>query len=142
MSELDDLRRERDRWAARVKELERRADYATAMLRGCLSTLLVDVIEAQQEWSLATFGDGDRTAGTLAHIRKELDEIAADPGDLEEWIDVMILAIDGAWRATRASPADITVALLAKQAKNRARKWPPIGSVPPGEPVEHVRGGE
>jgi hypothetical protein len=35
----------------------------------------------------------------IKHIKKELDdEIAHDPLDLGEWIDVIILGLDGAWR--------------------------------------------
>jgi hypothetical protein len=142
MSELDGLRRERDRWERRVKLLERRLYSIRCVVDGLGGGDFVDIVDRQIDWSLRTFGPGDRTAGTLAHIRKELDEIAADPGDLEEWCDVIILAIDGAWRATGATPEDINIALVEKQAKNRARTWPPIGSVPPGEPVEHVRDGE
>lgn len=54
--------------------------------------------ERAMEWSEKTFGPGMRTEGITAHIRKELLEIEEDPNSLEEWIDVMILAFDGAWR--------------------------------------------
>src|SRR5262245_26420143 len=56
-------------------------------------------LQRQREWSERTFGPGPRTAGVLDHIRKELREIEAEPTDLREWIDVAILALDGAWRA-------------------------------------------
>ena len=41
----------------------------------------------QREWSTATFGPGSRTLGVIDHIRKELDEIAAAPDDVEECHD-------------------------------------------------------
>src|SRR5690606_32514882 len=82
---------------------------------------LVAYIRSHREWSESTLGPGGRTEGILAHIRKELDEIAADPRDIEEWADVIILAIDGAWRSG-ASAEDLAEALAAKQAKNRARQ--------------------
>jgi hypothetical protein len=36
--------------------------------------------------------------------------------------------------------ATAAAALVAKMEKNRARTWPAPGTVPDGEPVEHVRG--
>ena len=60
-------------------------------------------ITAQIQFSDATFGPGQRTTGVLAHIRKELDEIREDPTDLVEWIDVVLLSLDGARRAGHAA---------------------------------------
>lgn len=53
----------------------------------------------QAKWSQATFGPGKRMLGVCEHIQKELIEIAASPDDVMEWIDVIILAFDGALRA-------------------------------------------
>ena len=92
----------------------------------------------QREWSEQIFGPGDRAEGVVDHIRKELDEILAHPTDLSEWIDVVILALDGAWRAGH-SPADIIDALVAKQAKNERRKWPDWRTAEPGKAIEHVK---
>lgn len=93
-------------------------------------------IADQAEWSLETFGPGCRTVGLCKHIEKELQEIKQAPDNLEEWIDVIILALDGAHR-TGATPGEIVEALLAKQQKNFAREWPEPGSE--DEPIEHVR---
>lgn len=98
-------------------------------------------LQRQREFSERTFGPGSRAQGVVAHIRKELNEIEADPGDLSEWIDVAILALDGAWRSG-ASPADIIAALVAKQTKNEARKWPDWRTASPDAPIEHDRSGE
>jgi Protein of unknown function (DUF550) len=76
----------------------------------------------------------------LDHIRKELREIEAEPTSLEEWIDVAILAFDGAWRAGH-SPEAIAAAWLGKQAKNEAREWPDCRTAPPDKAIEHVRRG-
>jgi hypothetical protein len=92
----------------------------------------------QRDWSLHTFGPGARTAGVLDHIRKELKEIEAEPTSLEEWIDVAILAFDGAWRAGH-TPEKIAAAWLAKQGKNESRKWPDWRTVSPDQAIEHVR---
>lgn len=97
---------------------------------------LVSYIQRQEEWSAKTFGNGVRTKGITAHIRKELLEIEAAPHDVEEWTDVVILALDGAWRAGY-SPEQIVAALEAKQAKNFKRTYPmPLSD---DHPSEHVR---
>ncbi len=49
-------------------------------------------------WSKRTFGEGARTRGLLEHLRDEVNEVEKDPYDLTEWIDIMMLAIDGYWR--------------------------------------------
>lgn len=99
---------------------------------------LVAHIHRARAFSEKTFGPGSRSHGVVEHIRKELCEIEAKPDDLEEWIDVMILAIDGAWRAGY-EPEEIVAALAAKQTKNEARKWPDWRTVPEGAPIEHDR---
>lgn len=95
-------------------------------------------LHRQREFSERTFGPGARAAGVIDHIRKELREIEEAPGDLAEWIDVVILALDGAWR-TGATPAQIIDALVAKQAKNEARSWPDWRTVPSDKAIEHNR---
>jgi hypothetical protein len=95
-------------------------------------------LDRQRAFSLKTFGPGARTEGVLAHIRKELDEVAANPGDLSEWADVVILALDGAWRAGH-EPHQIIAAIRAKQARNEAREWPDWRTAAPNQPIEHVR---
>jgi hypothetical protein len=95
----------------------------------------------QRAFSERTFGPGMRTKGVIQHIRKELVEIEQAPGDLSEWIDVAILALDGAWR-TGATPEQIIEALVAKQTKNEGRNWPDWRTASPDQAIEHVRTGE
>ncbi len=95
----------------------------------------------QAAFSALTFGPGARTEGICDHIRKELAEVAAAPGDLKEWIDVAILALDGAWRCG-ATPAQIVEALVAKQIKNEGRAWPDWRIADPAKAIEHDRSGE
>lgn len=97
---------------------------------------ITDYIQDHIAWSKQTFGPGRHTLGLCKHIEKELDEIRQAPLELEEWIDVMILAIDGAWRAGY-SPLAIENALQVKQQINKNRLWGPV--VSEDEPVEHVR---
>jgi hypothetical protein len=83
-------------------------------------------------------GEGATITGVIDHIRMELREIEAEPTKLSEWIDVAILAFDGAWRAGH-TPAGIVAALVAKQAKNEARAWPDWRTADPDKAIEHVR---
>ena len=99
--------------------------------------ILENWIEKHVKWSQATFGTGCDDNGIIDHIEKELVEITRSPGDLEEWIDVIILAIDGASR-NGFSPAEIGVCLEMKRIKNANREWNPVV---PGRATEHVRTG-
>lgn len=98
-------------------------------------------LQRQMDWSERTFGPGARTGGVIDHIRKELSEIEADPTDISEWIDVAILALDGAWRAGY-SPEQIINGLIAKQEKNEGRAWPDWRTVPTDKAIEHDRSKE
>ncbi len=100
---------------------------------------LVAHLRRQREFSERTFGPGTRTDGVIDHIRKELAEIEAKPDDVSEWVDVILLALDGAWRAG-FSPEQIAQAISAKQSKNEARTWPDWRTAEPGKAIEHVRG--
>jgi hypothetical protein len=95
-------------------------------------------LSRQRAFSEKTFGPGARTAGVIDHIRKELREIESEPDDVSEWIDVVILALDGAWRAG-FSPDQIVGALVAKQDKNEARTWPDWRTAPTDRAIEHDR---
>lgn len=95
----------------------------------------------QRDFSHHTFGPGRRTKGVVAHIRKELQEIEDDPTDITEWVDVVILALDGAWRAGW-EPQQIIDAIKAKQARNEARTWPDWRTASEDQPIEHDRTAE
>lgn len=95
-------------------------------------------LQRQRDFSERTFGPGRRTAGVIDHIRKELREIEAAPEDGEGWIDVVILALDGLWRAGK-SPDEIIAALIAKQTKNEGRVWPDWRTADPDKAIEHDR---
>jgi hypothetical protein len=101
---------------------------------------LMRFLERQREFSNKTFGPGDRTNGIVAHVRKELEEILeAERGEaLEEWIDVVILALDQCWRLGHSSE-EIALALESKYQKNMRRKWEDWRTKSPDDPVEHIR---
>ena len=97
-----------------------------------------ELINRQIEWSKHTFGPGPRTEGLIKHIEKELEEIRQNPCSLEEWIDVIILSLDGAWRCGEHTAGEIMAALANKQRVNiHERQWPQNKS--PNDPMEHVR---
>ncbi len=95
-------------------------------------------LRRQREFSERTFGPGARTKGVIDHIRRELAEIEQTPDDLSEWADVVILGLDGFWRAG-ATPQQIIDALVAKQTKNESRQWPDWRTAKPDTAIEHVR---
>lgn len=116
---------------------------------------LIGHLQRQMDFSARTFGPGARTEGVCDHIRKELvevqDDAAAGKPVLHEWIDVIILGFDGAWRAAMAAQPNLTfreaadwivAELVAKQAKNERRTWPDWRTAPAGRAIEHVRGAE
>lgn len=96
----------------------------------------------QREFSEKAFGpmtpDNDRTAGVIDHIREETDEAEKNPRDISEWIDIALLAFDGALR-NGFSPEEISQALDAKQTKNENREWPDWRTAPKGKAINHVR---
>lgn len=115
----------------------------------------------QMAFSRGAFGPGERRQGIIEHIRKELVEIEESDGSHEEWVDVVILALDGLWRSIDKLSkyidpedgldglpmseiiAELTViAILEKQGINELRVWPDWRTVPQDKPIEHVCDGE
>lgn len=132
----------REELSERTKLLQQLAtvtEERNALLQTNISEFnLESHLNRQHEWSERTFGPGERTAGVIDHIRKELIEIEEAPNDLTEWIDVVILALDGAWRSG-ASPYQIISALVAKQTKNEQRIWPDWRTAPTDKAIQHVK---
>jgi hypothetical protein len=105
----------------------------------------------QIKFSKKTFGPASKGMGkgVIEHIREELEEIEdAGFNDLEEWIDVVILALDGAWRcAARANPkasaeelaSMVTTMIEFKHKKNAKRTWPPWQEQDPDKAIGHIK---
>ena len=103
----------------------------------------------QMAFSHQAFGPGERTAGVIDHIKKELIEVEEANGESSEWVDVVILALDGLTRrlaycnGDRRDPemvADTAINMIAgKQSRNEARTWPDWRQVPAGKAIEHIR---
>lgn len=102
---------------------------------------IVGFLLDQCSFSAMTFGPGERLQGISDHIRKELNEVAmASPGPERqgEWIDVVMLALDGAWRSGMG-PKTIFYGLQRKLEKNKARTWPDWRTADPNKAIEHDR---
>lgn len=97
---------------------------------------LIKHLEKQKTFSEKTFGPAKRTKGIIEHIKKELVEIEENPTDLEEWIDVALLAFDGAWRAGY-TPEEIAKKLAYKLEKNSNRTWPDWREMSENSAIEH-----
>ena len=108
-----------------------------AALKAELATAITPATIARQHtWSQRTFGTHTDTVGNCKHIERELVEARANPSDAMEWIDIAMLAFDGALRNGH-HPKAICAAYGEKLAVNEARKWGPKIE---GQPIEHVRG--
>lgn len=107
----------------------------------------------QMAFSHSTFGPGTRTKGVTDHIQKELKEVLDANGDSAEWVDVVILALDGLTRqlaycngakdGDRHDPnhvAEIACNMIeGKQSRNEARLWPDWRTTDQDKAIEHVR---
>ncbi len=93
--------------------------------------------DEQAEWSRSVFGSDQIRGpqGPLKHLAKEVQEVLADPTDLEEYADLMFLVVDATRRAD-FTYQQLMDACFAKLVKNKSRKWGPASL---DEPVEHVR---
>lgn len=99
-----------------------------------------DYVNRHFSWSFRTLGPGANTESICRHIEKEVQEIRTKPEDLEEWIDIIILGLDGALRCQGVGNVvadDIRDALETKLAKNMRRSW--IIPEDPTQPIEHDR---
>lgn len=110
----------------------------TIRLKSHSSYDLVKHIERQWRFSQKTFGPKQTTEGVIDHIRKELEELDESPRDIEEWVDVIFLALDGACRSG-ATAGQITAAIEAKLTKNEKREWPNWREHNPDKGMEHVK---
>lgn len=113
-------------------------------------TNLVEHLTRQMVFSRATFGPGSRTSGVLDHITREIAEVREANGSAEEWVDLVILALDGLtrqlWSANDyRSPAHAiaqtaATMIVGKQGKNELRDWPDWRMAPKDKAIEHIKG--
>lgn len=104
----------------------------------------------QMVFSRATFGPGERMEGVLDHMAKEIEEVRRANGDSSEWVDLVILALDGLTRRLWAISnyeksadeiaSDAVRIIVGKQGRNERRNWPDWRTAPEDRAIEHVRG--
>ena len=58
--------------------------------------------------------------------------------NFDQWVDLIILAMDGAWRSG-ATSQEIAEAIVDKQSKNEGRRWPDWRTADPEKAIEHKR---
>lgn len=103
----------------------------------------------QMVFSRATFGPGARTDGVLDHMTKEIEEVRKSNGSADEWVDLVILALDGLtrelWSIGQNKGLAHEIAIVAcwmirdKQGRNELRNWPDWRTAPKDKAIEHVR---
>lgn len=75
----------------------------------------------------------------IDHIREELGEIEAVNGkDLMEWVDLILLSMDGAYRAGFL-PEEIASGLVKKLTVNESRQWPDWRTVDPTKKIKAIK---
>lgn len=101
---------------------------------------LVAHLRRQIDFSARTFGPGDRRSGIADHIVKELREVAGEPigAALPEWIDIILLGFDGAWRDGHSAEV-IAITLGEILARNEGRSWPDWRTQDLSKAIEHIR---
>lgn len=80
-----------------------------------------ELFQEQKKFSLKTFGIRPHTA-PLHHLKKEVDELLAEPYDDSEFADCMLLLMDAWWRKGGTSQ-ELIKACLDKQEINKNRTW-------------------
>ena len=106
----------------------------------------------QMAFSKATYGPGTRTNGVLDHMAKEIEEVRESNGSSDEWVDLVILALDGLTRQlsfcnegdkrikTAEEIADAACRIIVgKQDRNENRTWPDWRTMSADKAIEHVR---
>ena len=86
-------------------------------------------------WADQTFGENRPPDGAIAHLQREVQELAAEPHDVWEYVDCLTLLLDA------MSNAGINIRSVLsfswdKLDINRHREW---GEVQPDGTIEHVR---
>jgi len=132
---LMDLKAERAQYQMMLNECKFQTLSKLPELYSDFNSVFAKFLKSKIEWSVKTFGDGEKTEGLIDHITEELHEIRENPNDLSEWIDVILLAIDGYLRHG-GTPERLFFDLWQKQKINETRKW---GSPADSGKVNHIK---
>lgn len=102
---------------------------------------LIEVATAHKDFLRArmAFKDQWDACANPGKLHAMLDDVRAKHlAELSEWVDLVILAFDGALRSG-ADPQEILDAVRDKQVRNEARRWPDWRTMSEDEAIEHVR---
>jgi hypothetical protein len=93
----------------------------------------------EAKWSQQTFGDDSIRGpiGPLKHLIAEAQEAMANPQDVTEFADCLMLVFDAARRAG-FTYRQLKRAARRKLERNKRREWPPVGSAG-DEPTFHIK---
>lgn len=92
-------------------------------LRHVFEVATIEPLQMQiHEWQCKTF-PGQSPSGQVEHLKRELDECLAQPDDIEEHADALILLL-GFFSRQGHAIEDVIIAAKEKHAKNLLRKWP------------------
>jgi hypothetical protein len=80
------------------------------------------LFKAIGEWSDSVFGEARGPEGALHHLELEIQELNAEPYQIEEYADCLMLLFDAA-RMAGFGLEDLEIALQMKLEKNKRRKW-------------------
>lgn len=116
------------------KEWWRAANSGAEVRAARLSDRLNAIVRECGIWADTTFApEGDyRGSSIVAHLKKEVDELAADPGDMEEIADCFLLLC----HLAHQNRGNLQIAVARKFAINKRRTW---GKPDKDGVVEHVR---
>src|SRR6266850_3984199 len=94
-----------------------------------------ELLNRMARWQFVTFPEAT-TKSAWKHLTKEMIELDTNNEDIEEWADVLFLAIQGGTKAA-GSLNKFRLAVQDKLMKNEERQWP---AEPDADNVyEHVK---
>jgi hypothetical protein len=93
-----------------------------------------DALDDLADWQDRTFGTAQGPIGALNHLSQEVEEAKADPTDIIEYVDCLMLIMAASRRAGFTFD-QLHAAFLRKLEINKQRRW---AAVKPGEPCRHV----
>ncbi|MCA9223804.1 MAG: DUF550 domain-containing protein [Planctomycetales bacterium] len=117
----------------------------------------ITYLTRQITFSRGAFGPARRHKGVVEHIKKELEELEDAGGSPDEWVDLVMLSLDGLTRAVRERlregtdimqgfepthdriARDSVAVIVGKLAKNELRDWPDWRTASEDQAIEHDR---
>ncbi|MEE9528975.1 MAG: dATP/dGTP pyrophosphohydrolase domain-containing protein [Dehalococcoidia bacterium] len=100
--------------------------------------ILEKLIAKIHTWQIKTFGPGEQVKRYTDHIKSEVEEVLEDPKALDEWMDIVILALGGAARQGY-NPWEIAHGLEEKLNVAMSREWPDWRDFHPDKTIHHIK---